>query len=467
MTVIPERFRAVDARVAPRRALGSVLVPQIVRLGVGPALVVTDVAALSAAVLPFRSWVVTLLVPGVLLLFSTTRLYRPRLDYSILDHLPVLAGRILLAGTTLAAVLSLRGSAQSRAVVQATLLAVGLVTLSRCAAYSSVRQLRRSRAIEHRTVILGGGHVAGQLAGSLLEHSEYGMRPVGFVDDDPLLGVGERPVPLLGGFAQLRSVLQDVDATNVVVAFGSLRESMVVDVLRTCDRMACEIFYVPRLYELTAVDEDVDLVWGIPLLRLRRAAFRTRRWQMKRTLDVVGAALGLVLVSPLMALCALAVRLETGPTVLFRQRRVGIDGHPFVLLKFRTFRPPDPDEEVSRWNIDDDSRIGPVGRLLRKTSLDELPQLWNVLRGDMSLVGPRPERPNFVSEFTARYPRYVARHRVPAGITGEAQVHGLRGDTSIEDRARFDNYYIESWSLWGDCKIILRTLGQVARRSSP
>ncbi len=140
---------------------------------------------------------------------------------------------------------------------------------------------------------------------------------------------------------------------------------------------------------------------------------------------------------------------------------MGLDGRPFTLLKFTSLRPVDETESAQNWNIAQDDRLTVVGTWLRRTSLDELPQLWNILRGDMSLVGPRPERPFFVDEFTRQFPRYTARHRVPAGLTGTAQVQGLRGDTSIADRARFDNYYIENWSLWDDAKILLRTFSQV------
>ena len=171
----------------------------------------------------------------------------------------------------------------------------------------------------------------------------------------------------------------------------------------------------------------------------------------------------MTLAAPVLALCALAVRLESGPGILFRQERVGLDGKPFPLLKFRSLRPATHDESATRWSIAFDDRLGPVGRFLRKTSLDELPQLWNVLRGQMSIVGPRPERPHFVEQFTNEFPAYLARHRVPSGLTGTSQVHGLRGNTSIEDRARLDNFYIEHWSLWADLKIMLRTAGAVLR----
>jgi len=210
---------------------------------------------------------------------------------------------------------------------------------------------------------------------------------------------------------------------------------------------------------------DTDLLRGIPLVRVRRAPFRTPTWRVKRAFDVVCSALALVVLMPVMAMCAVAVRIEGGPGILFRQERVGLDGRAFDVLKFRSLKPSTETESGTMWNIAHDDRLGPCGKFLRQTSLDELPQLWNILRGDMSIVGPRPERPHFVAEFSSLIPRYTYRHRVPCGLTGWAQVNGLRGDTSIEDRARFDNFYIENWSLWLDVKIILRTVGQVVTRA--
>jgi lipopolysaccharide/colanic/teichoic acid biosynthesis glycosyltransferase len=202
-------------------------------------------------------------------------------------------------------------------------------------------------------------------------------------------------------------------------------------------------------------------LWG-HAYRPARAGRRTPH-PGKRALDIALATLALAATAPVLAGCALAVRLADGPGVLFRQERIGLDGQPFTLLKFRTLRPRDDHESATLWNVAHDDRMGPVGRLLRRTSMDELPQLWNVLRGDMSLVGPRPERPFFVQQFSAELPGYQDRHRMPAGITGLAQVHGLRGDTSIPDRVRFDNHYIDSWSLWQDVAILLRTAASLFR----
>jgi exopolysaccharide biosynthesis polyprenyl glycosylphosphotransferase len=242
-----------------------------------------------------------------------------------------------------------------------------------------------------------------------------------------------------------------------------MKESEMVSVIRTSDRFDCELFLVPRLFELHQVDTTMDAAWGFPLVRLRRATYRSPAWRLKRLVDVLVSGLAVLLIAPLLLALAVAVRLDGGPGILFRQERVGVDGRRFDVLKFRSMRPVDETESATNWSIAHDDRVSRLGRLLRMTSLDELPQLFNILRGGMSLVGPRPERPYFVDQFRGLYPSYEARHRVPSGLTGWAQVHGLRGDSSIADRARFDNYYIENWSLWLDLKIMLRTVSSVLR----
>ena len=440
----------------------------VLRHGVRPFLVVADVLAWGLAVLPFgRPLGSDLVLLAVLvLLYAAGGLYRSRLSLSALDDVPGLIGRAAVAGalTTCLALLLDVGPVDGRLLLIGGLLGVFAVLL-RTLAYAVVRRSRARGWVSHPTLMLGAGRIGGQLAQHLLHHTSYGLRPVGFLDSDPLLGPDERPVPLLGGPESLASIILEFGVRDVVVAFGSAPESQMVDIIRTCDRLDVEIFFVPRLFELHHTSREMDQVWGVPLVRLRRAAFRSPSWRLKRGFDVVSSALALLALAPVMGAVALAVRLEGGPGVLFRQERVGVDGRPFELLKFRSLRPVDESESASRWNIADDDRLGPVGRFIRSTSLDELPQLWNILRGDMTVVGPRPERPVFVQSFTESFPRYMARHRVPAGLTGWAQVHGLRGDTSIEDRARFDNYYIENWSLWSDVKIIIRTVTAVLRRT--
>ena len=468
LEVVPEplALRALSSPVRiPRQWLPRVLGRLVLRFGVSPYVFVADLAAISLGVWAAGGLTGSLLVLAVVIaaLNATAGLYRSRLNLSVLDQAPALGVRAL-AGAAAAAFIGVvlvdGRTTTSLFVTSATYFATALVT--RGVVYSGVRAARRHGLVEHPTLVLGAGQVGCQIANALGEHPEYGLRVIGFVDSDPLLADADRPAPLLGGTDDLARVIETTGARQVVIAFAAEKSASMVDVIRTCDRLDCQMFIVPRLFELNhRPGRDMEVVWGLPLIRLRPAPFRQAAWKVKRALDVVASATALTVLAPLLAVIAVAVRRETGPGVLFRQRRVGLDGRAFTLLKFTSMKPLDDAESATRWNVANDDRIGPVGRFLRRTSLDELPQLWNVLRGDMSIVGPRPERPHFVDEFAHSTPRYLARHRVPCGMTGWAQVHGLRGDTSIADRARFDNYYIENWSLWLDFKIVVRTVAAV------
>jgi exopolysaccharide biosynthesis polyprenyl glycosylphosphotransferase len=434
------------------------------RVGIPAILLSADVVAFAVAVaLNGVLGPKTLALFGIIvLLFHVGGLYRPRLSLSLLDDAPAIIGRALAGGAATMVLIGLSdGVAATRRLVLSALFGA-LALLTRSIAYAVVRWVRRRGGFQQAALLLGAGTLAGSLAECLGSHPEYGLRPVGMLDDEPLLSEQERAVPLLGGYSALTKVVLEHRVDVVIVTYGSLREPHMVPLLRACDRHACEIYFVPRLYEMHTVTRDTEVLWGVPLVRMRRAAFRSGTWAAKRVTDAVISSLALTVLLPLLLVCGLLSRCETG-SVLFRQTRIGLDGRPFTLFKFCSLRPQEESESNTHWNIGADPRVGPIGRLLRATSLDELPQLVNVLRGDMSLVGPRPERPYFVDEFGRRYPWYSARHRVPVGLTGWAQVHGLRGDTSIADRARFDNFYIENWSMWGDIKILIRTAAQVIR----
>ena len=424
--------------------------------------IIDVLACLAAAALLRVPPAFAVQIACTLVAFACLHLYRRRLSLNVLDDAPsMLAG--VVAGHLTALALAPQLSSTPTAVRSATLL--GALLVCRTAGFAAARAMRHRDRKPDRALIFGAGHVGIQLGENLLQHPEYGVTPVGYIDANPRVAAGESlPAPLLEGQERLAAVIHDHGIRYVMVAYGGAREEALVDILRTCDRLDVEVFVVPRLFELHSSNRDTDDIWGIPLLRVRRAAFRSPWWRLKRIMDVVLTGVALVLLAPVLLACAIGVRLEGGPGLIFRQVRVGLDGRPFHLLKFRSLRPEDEHESSTAWNIQDDARLGPVGRFLRRSSLDELPQLWNILKGDMSLVGPRPERPYFVDRFSSLVPRYTARHRVPAGLTGWAQVHGLRGDTSIEHRAKFDNYYIENWSLWLDVKIIVRTINQVLRR---
>ncbi|MCZ7530349.1 MAG: sugar transferase [Acidimicrobiia bacterium] len=416
-----------------------------------------DAVALAGALAITGAWnlVGAVYVFAALAVLALSGEYRRRITLRALDEAPRLAGRLAVP-LLLAGPLALTTSVAT-SVLWAPLIAIGTVVSVRIVSYALIRRARRRGAVAVNAVVLGAGNVGTELVELLQAHPEYGLAPLGFLDqvDDVDL-----PAPLLGDITELETVLKTIDVQAIVVAFGPTREADLVSVMRMASQYNVELYVVPRFFDVGVAPEgpDTDDVWGIPLYRVRRAALRTGAWGAKRSTDVLVSGVALTLLSPLLGLLALAVRLTSSGPVLFRQRRVGQHGHEFELLKFRTLRVSDDSD--TEW-VPDDHRVTRVGGFLRRTSLDELPQFWNVLRGDMSLVGARPERPHFVSEFDDSIEGYVDRHRLPVGMTGWAQVHGLRGDTSIEERVRFDNQYIEHWSPWRDAVILARTGAEV------
>ncbi|TDC62503.1 sugar transferase, partial [Streptomyces hainanensis] len=377
-------------------------------------------------------------------------LYRPTPTTAALDELPPLLAHSAIAWCVAATLLAERhDSVRTLLLVSAqTLLAV----LARGAVHGTRRRAARRRPLP--TLIVGTGAHAQRVAAMLQAHPEFGMRPVALVGPVPERLPERVPLPVLPLGADLGRAVPRGAVRHVVFARPPRPP-----LLRPFWERGCAVWWIESGAagaRLTGRPSHGHL-WGYACRRLDPpSAHRIARWA-KRGLDVAVSGTALVAVAPLLLLCAVAVRLSDGPGVIFRQERVGEDGRPFVMLKFRSLRPADDQEAATRWNISHDGRMSAVGRLLRRTSLDELPQLWNVLRGDMSLVGPRPERPHFVDRFSRLHPGYADRHRMPVGLTGLAQVSGLRGDTSIEDRTRFDNLYIETWSLWQDVRIMLRT----------
>lgn len=346
------------------------------------------------------------------------------------------------------------GPEDSAVLLRAGLVATVEVLLLRMLLYRVVRMLRTGRILTEPTVVVGAGSFGEELAATLSDHPEFGLVPVGFVDD---VAGEELSLPWLGPVASLEAVLRSHGVRHVVIAYGPTADIEMVEVLRTCDRMAVEIHVLPRFFELGChVTEEVR---GLPLVRLGRSLAHPVGRRSKRIFDVVVAATALILAAPLMAVIAVLVRLSSPGPVLFRQRRIGQDRKCVDVLKFRSMQVNDDCD--TQWSVVDDQRVTRLGAVLRRTSLDELPQLFNVLKGDMSLVGPRPERPVFAQRFDEEVAGYRHRYRAPAGITGWAQVNGLRGDTSIAERARFDNYYIENWSPWRDLVTLARTVGQL------
>jgi exopolysaccharide biosynthesis polyprenyl glycosylphosphotransferase len=402
---------------------------------------------------------------GAAIAWSVGGFYHCRLTLSILDDLPhLLSGMFAVTGVVVTAASILGSSEQRRLVTDAALLAGYLIFL-RTLVYGATRHARRAGRLVRNAVIVGAGELGTRLARDLAHHPEYGLRVAGFVDDMPASSY-DSSGPLSGECSALGFYIHASRSDVIVLADPVIAESRLLDQLRTYDPPDCEILFVPRLSALQPLRAG-DRAWSVPLARLAPPAQRRPSWRAKRLFDIVVSGAALALLAPVLLITAMAVRFEIGPSVIFRQERVGRDGRRFTLLKFRSLRPVDEAESRTRWNIANDDRLGPVGRVIRASSLDELPQLVNVLRGDMSLVGPRPERPFFAERFAREIPNYAHRHRVNVGLTGWAAIHGLRGDTSIAERAHFDNFYIDNWSFWTDVKVMIRTIPAMLRRAEP
>jgi exopolysaccharide biosynthesis polyprenyl glycosylphosphotransferase len=326
------------------------------------------------------------------------------------------------------------------------------------------QRYRRSRGSETRpVVIVGGGSVGARVHQRLSEHPEYGMRPVGFVeDDDEMTTALSGVLPHLGTLNELPEVSERSGARQLVVAFPLGSDRRLLEPLRRCEQRGIEIDVIPRMFESLSDRRVLEHVGELPLVRMVRPDPQGFEFALKHALDRILAALMLLLLAPLFLMLVLSVWLSSAEGVLFRQRRIGRDGREFDLLKFSSMRRSSSDAFAplpgsAPGGVEGEDRRTALGRFLRRTSLDELPQLLNVLRGDMSLVGPRPERPEYVQQFERTLRRYRDRHRVKSGMTGWAQVHGLRGQTSIAKRVEWDNHYIENWSLWLDFKILVLT----------
>jgi exopolysaccharide biosynthesis polyprenyl glycosylphosphotransferase len=407
-----------------------------------------------------------------ILLYHARSLYRAPLTLRIIDDL-----RALMAATTLAAVIAITfrlvvSPAPHIAAEFVRLWAFALVYVSggRVAlAWSQIVERRRGEGCR-RTLIVGAGRIGCLTARRLLEHPEVGLQPVAFLDKEPLeeerISVG---LPVAGASWDLDAAIAEYGIEHIVITFSTAPSDVLLRVMRRCEELGCTVSVVPRLFESVPERLTIEHLGGVPLITAHHANPRGAHYAIKYVLDRVAAVLLLLLVLPALAGAAVAVWLSLGRPILFRQRRVGRDGRPFDMLKFRTMhetieQPAHPEElpvGLAPGGVEGEDRRTRVGRVLRRTSLDELPQLFNVLKGEMSIVGPRPERPEYVSRFEESVDGYRDRHRVKAGITGWAQVHGLRGKTSIADRAEWDNYYIQNFSLWLDLKILLKTAATV------
>jgi exopolysaccharide biosynthesis polyprenyl glycosylphosphotransferase len=417
--------------------------------------------------------------PLVMLLLYLRGLYRTRLRALVLDGVAPVVSAVSVAAMTVAMLgLFVNGRVPSQTDwVRTWLFALLALGAGRMVLSFAQRWARSRRLVGKPVLIMGAGLVGSQVARRLENHPEYGLTPVGFLDDDPRSSaeVGGREMPVLGTVEDLDETVEQTGVRNLIVAFSSVADAHVSRLIQRCQELGIEVSVVPRMFDTINNRVGYDTVGGLPLMSFTTVSPRGVQFALKHAFDRAFALVLLVVLFPVILCTALAVRVSSRGPVLFRQRRIGRDGKVFDLYKFRSMHlapPPqvelnDDDATALEFLLGGDTAPGgveghdrrtPIGRFLRRSSLDEVPQLLNVLRGEMSLIGPRPERPEFVELFNHDINRYDDRHRVKSGITGWAQVHGLRGQTSLAERVEWDNYYIAHWSLGLDLKIFALTL---------
>jgi Undecaprenyl-phosphate glucose phosphotransferase len=317
--------------------------------------------------------------------------------------------------------------------------------------------MRRHGRFVRRAVVVGAGPLGQEVVRRLRAHPEFGVRVVGYLDDG--LPVGERIEgrEVLGGYAAVTQILAEHQADQLFVALPMEAHHELLKILNAIEGELVDVRVVPDILQFVTLRSVVEELEGLPVVSLAQSPITGWSRVAKRAMDIACAATGLFVLAPILGLISLAIRLGSPGPVLFRQERMGLDGRSFQMYKFRSMRDDAEAETGPVWASDGDARRTGLGRMLRRFSLDELPQLWNVLKGEMSLVGPRPERPYFVNQFKTLIPQYMLRHKVKSGMTGWAQVNGLRGNTSLEKRIEYDLYYIQNWSIALDVKIVLLT----------
>ncbi len=425
--------------------------------------------ARGAAIGPFRDYLPLALIQMVatLVVFFIYKFYHRRHAALLMDEVYRLFGGVSVATLITVAFVSfvLRDTLQYQRLMLLLAWGAGMMTLTLGRMiHGRIQRLfqRRGLAVE-RVLIVGSGEVGRMILQKIQHTPGLGYRVVGFVEAsfDANAPSGAMPtkvmgLPVFGAVDELPAIIEAQGADEVIIALPEATHEELVGIVSQCERERVSIRVFPDVFQIMASEVTISDLGGLPLLTIRDVALRGWKLTLKRGVDILFSSAFLILASPIMMLTALAVKLDSPGPVFFAQDRMGLDAKPFKMLKFRSMR-ADAERNGPGWTTKNDPRRTRVGTFIRKTSIDEFPQFINVLMGDMSLVGPRPEQPAYVEQFRRSIPRYMERHREKAGVTGWAQVNGLRGDTSIAERTKYDLWYIENWSLWLDFKIVLRT----------
>ena len=412
-------------------------------------------------------WACAVVVPTALLVLRSFRLYRSARTSRLGNELLAIT-QSLAVTAALAALGSylVRGELSRMVILMFLGVAIVIFTLDRLAMRVVLREFRRSGRNLRHVLLVGTGRVAEQLIAKIRRHPDFGLVVHGLIAESPeAAGREVAGIPVLGSVEDLPRLAETLHVEIIYLALARSEWQAEERALRLLSDSTAAVRLVPDLTQAFRLNPSVEDFDGMPVVLVTESPDQGWNAVVKRAFDLCGSAIGLLLTLPLMALLALLVRLDSPGPVFYAQERVGLNGRRFRMIKFRSMR-ADAEHAGDSWTTKDDPRRTRLGTTLRRLSLDELPQLWNVFVGDMSLVGPRPEQPGHVDRFRASIPRYMLRHHVRAGMTGWAQVNGLRGDTPLENRIEYDLYYIEHWSLFFDLRILWLTVGRVFRDAS-
>lgn len=322
-----------------------------------------------------------------------------------------------------------------------------------------LRRLRKKGLNQKHILLIGYSRATEKYIDRVLWNPEWGYTIRGILDDKKPRGTEYKGIKVLGTIGNLQIILPENNLDEIVITLGLNDYHNLEQIVGMCEKSGIHTKFIPDYNNIIPTKPYTEDLMGLPVINIRHVPLsNTLNKIMKRTMDVCGAAVAIILFSPVMLVTAAAIWITSPGPLIFRQERVGFQNKTFQMYKFRSMIVQDEKSEMKKWTVQNDPRVTKVGRFIRKTSIDELPQFFNVLRGDMSLVGPRPERPQFVEKFKEEIPRYMVKHQVRPGITGWAQVNGFRGDTSIEKRIEHDLYYIENWTVGLDIKILIMTV---------
>lgn len=421
------------------------------------------IGADTSGVLPVRDYFIVLifLVPGYVILYFLCGVYGPKRTVKQRHEFLTIfqANTLGMAFYIIVLYLVIREINYSRLMMGIFyILNIFITCLSRVVLRTMLRTIRKKGYNIKHVLVVGYSRAAEQYIDRLGWNPQWGYKVCGILDDTVPAGTLYKGIKVLGRLENLEVILPQNELDEVAIALALKDYDNLEHVVNICEKSGVHTKFIPDYNSVIPTRPYTEDLMGLPVINIRHVPLaNTSNKVVKRAMDIIGSACGIVLLSPLLLFLAILVKISSPGPVIFKQERVGLHGKPFYMYKFRSMEQQAEDEEKKAWTVRDDPRVTGIGRLMRRTSLDELPQLFNILKGDMSLIGPRPERPLFVERFKEEIPRYMVKHQVRPGLTGWAQVNGYRGDTSIKKRIDCDIYYIENWTISFDIKIFLLT----------